>query len=90
MTKVAVIKKNLLYRLPDVNKGRSFIPEVGEILDLPDEIAQVEIESKNVRLALKEETVDLTLETNKFESDNEEVIIREEKKFKKKKKHEKS
>jgi len=38
----------------------------------------------------QEETIDLTLETNKFESDNEEVIIREEKKFKKKKKFGKS
>jgi len=55
MAKVVVIKPNLKYRMKTTNKGRSFIPNVGDVLDLPIEIARKELNSGNVRKRLKEE-----------------------------------
>jgi len=55
MPKVVVIKPNLKYRIKDFNKGRSFVPKVGDIIDLPIENVTKELESRNVRKRLKEE-----------------------------------
>lgn len=53
--RVVIIKNNLKYRIKGFKDGRSFVPKVGEQIDLPKSIARKEVESKNVRLLMEEE-----------------------------------
>jgi len=53
--RVAVIKNNLKYRIPDIMGGQSFVPKIGQIIALPKESAIKELNSGNVRKLLPEE-----------------------------------
>ena len=53
--KVVVTRNDLKYRIDGFNRGKSFNPKAGDILDLPKSIARKELKTKNVRLPLKEE-----------------------------------
>jgi hypothetical protein len=55
MDKFVVRKRNLKYRVTGVREGKSFTPAVGEVILLPDEVAETEINSGNVRRLLPEE-----------------------------------
>ncbi|HUW49222.1 MAG TPA: hypothetical protein VMW36_10810 [Patescibacteria group bacterium] len=52
---VVVIRPNCKYRVAGINRGRSFVPKVGRVLDLPDPVAAKELKTKNVRRLLPEE-----------------------------------
>ena len=53
--KVVVTRNDLKYRVDGFNRGRSFIPKAGDVLDLPKTIAKRELRTNNVRLPLEEE-----------------------------------
>ena len=55
MDKFVVRKRNLRYRIKGVREGKSFEPKVGTVIPLPDEVAEIEIRSGNVRRLLPEE-----------------------------------
>jgi len=63
--KVIVIKPNLKYRVPELNKGRSFMPKVGQIIDLPIPIVKKELKSRNVRRPLEEEITEIKAKKEK-------------------------
>ena len=69
MDRFVVRKRNLKYRMKDVNEGKSFTPNVGSVIVLSDEVAKIEIKSGNVRRLLPEE--------------KEKAILKKEKKKKK-------
>jgi hypothetical protein len=52
---VKVITAPLRYRIPGMNAGKPFVPKIGEIISLQEEIAIQEISSGNVRRLLPEE-----------------------------------
>jgi hypothetical protein len=53
--KVVIIKNNLLYRIKGFKGGESFVPNIGQIIRLPEEIALKELKTGNVRELLPEE-----------------------------------
>lgn len=56
---VVVIRPNLKYRIKGFKEGRRFVPNVGDKIPLPKDIAKLELNSKNVRLLLDEEKEEL-------------------------------
>lgn len=76
--KVIVIQNSLVYTSKDEDgKVVTIMPKIGDTIDLPKEIALIELKTKNVRKRLREE-----VESSK----EEEKIPSPEKKKKKKKK----
>jgi len=53
--KYIVRMRNLRYRVPGVNEGKSFEPKVGTVIRLPLEIGKIEVKSGNVRPLLPDE-----------------------------------
>jgi hypothetical protein len=53
--KVVIIKNNLKYRIPGFREGKSFVPKIGQIISLPEELVMTEIESGNIRKLFPEE-----------------------------------
>jgi hypothetical protein len=53
--KYVVRARNLRYRVPGINEGKSFNPIVGKVIRLPLEIWKIEVNSGNVRPLLPDE-----------------------------------
>ena len=53
--KVIVINSPLKYRIKGYNKDKSFIPRIGEMISLPEDVVEREIDSRNVRRLFPEE-----------------------------------